>query len=83
MTPRRREDDKQQRTKLMIYIVMSVPVCVYSIYSIYSINWCVCVFVVFSLNMNDIQETCQKNAAAALSAGRRDVAKVTILYAKI
>uniref|UniRef100_A0A3B4GSW8 WD repeat domain 59 n=1 Tax=Pundamilia nyererei TaxID=303518 RepID=A0A3B4GSW8_9CICH len=27
------------------------------------------------LNMNDIQETCQKNAAAALAVGRRDVAK--------
>lgn len=26
--------------------------------------------------MNDIQETCQKNAAAALAVGRRDVAKV-------
>lgn len=33
----------------------------------------------FSLNMSDIQETCQKNAAAALTVGRRDVAKVTIL----
>lgn len=31
-----------------------------------------------SLNMNDIQETCQKNAAAALAVGRRDVAKVKI-----
>lgn len=29
--------------------------------------------------MNDIQETCQKNAAAALAVGRRDVAKVRIL----
>lgn len=41
-----------------------------------------CVFlfpVLLSLNMNDIQETCQKNAAAALTVGRRDVAKVTIL----
>lgn len=28
--------------------------------------------------MNDIQETCQKNAAAALTIGRRDVAKVKI-----
>ena len=34
--------------------------------------------VLLSLNMNDIQETCQKNAAAALTVGRRDVAKVKI-----
>uniref|UniRef100_A0A3Q0QUS7 WD repeat domain 59 n=1 Tax=Amphilophus citrinellus TaxID=61819 RepID=A0A3Q0QUS7_AMPCI len=27
----------------------------------------------YILNMNDIQETCQKNAAAALAVGRRDV----------
>uniref|UniRef100_A0A671UQW4 WD repeat domain 59 n=1 Tax=Sparus aurata TaxID=8175 RepID=A0A671UQW4_SPAAU len=27
----------------------------------------------YILNMNDIQETCQKNAAAALTVGRRDV----------
>ncbi|KAM7405598.1 hypothetical protein PAMP_000034 [Pampus punctatissimus] len=33
----------------------------------------------YILNMNDIQETCQKNAAAALSAGRRDVAMVWAL----
>ncbi|XP_062273947.1 GATOR2 complex protein WDR59 isoform X2 [Scomber scombrus] len=33
----------------------------------------------YILNMNDIQETCQKNAAAALSVGRRDVAKVWAL----
>uniref|UniRef100_M4ASF2 WD repeat domain 59 n=1 Tax=Xiphophorus maculatus TaxID=8083 RepID=M4ASF2_XIPMA len=31
------------------------------------------------LNMNDIQETCQKNAAAALAVGRRDLAKVWAL----
>uniref|UniRef100_A0A672ZNW8 WD repeat domain 59 n=1 Tax=Sphaeramia orbicularis TaxID=375764 RepID=A0A672ZNW8_9TELE len=31
----------------------------------------------YILNMNDIQDTCQKNATAALTAGRRDVAKVT------
>lgn len=30
--------------------------------------------------MNDIQETCQKNAAAALAVGRRDVAKVRITF---
>ncbi|TNM90549.1 hypothetical protein fugu_002838 [Takifugu bimaculatus] len=30
----------------------------------------------YILNMNDIQDTCQKNAAAALAVGRRDVAKV-------
>ncbi|XP_067104836.1 GATOR2 complex protein WDR59 isoform X2 [Osmerus mordax] len=29
----------------------------------------------YILNVNDIQETCQKNAAAALIVGRRDVAK--------
>lgn len=33
----------------------------------------------YILNMNDIQETCQKNAAAALKVGRRDVAKVWAL----
>ncbi|XP_070757892.1 GATOR2 complex protein WDR59 isoform X3 [Enoplosus armatus] len=33
----------------------------------------------YILNMNDIQETCKKNAAAALTAGRRDVAKVWAL----
>ncbi|XP_020495862.1 GATOR2 complex protein WDR59 isoform X2 [Labrus bergylta] len=33
----------------------------------------------YILNMNDIQETCQKNAAAALTVGRRDVAKVWAL----
>ncbi|XP_063336682.1 GATOR2 complex protein WDR59 isoform X1 [Pelmatolapia mariae] len=33
----------------------------------------------YILNMNDIQETCQKNAAAALAVGRRDVAKVWAL----
>uniref|UniRef100_G3PZZ6 WD repeat domain 59 n=1 Tax=Gasterosteus aculeatus aculeatus TaxID=481459 RepID=G3PZZ6_GASAC len=33
----------------------------------------------YILNMNDIQETCQKNAAASLSVGRRDVAKVWAL----
>uniref|UniRef100_A0A3P9NRB4 WD repeat domain 59 n=1 Tax=Poecilia reticulata TaxID=8081 RepID=A0A3P9NRB4_POERE len=32
----------------------------------------------YILNMNDIQETCQKNAAAALAVGRRDLAKVSI-----
>ncbi|XP_031697448.1 GATOR complex protein WDR59-like isoform X2 [Anarrhichthys ocellatus] len=32
-----------------------------------------------SLNMKDIQETCQKNAAASLTVGRRDVAKVWAL----
>ncbi|XP_034038810.1 GATOR complex protein WDR59 isoform X2 [Thalassophryne amazonica] len=35
----------------------------------------------YILNMNDIQETCQKNAAAALTIGRRDVAKVWALAA--
>ncbi|KAF3832078.1 hypothetical protein F7725_025743 [Dissostichus mawsoni] len=34
----------------------------------------------YILNMNDIQETCQKNAAASLTVGRRDVAKVTNLH---
>lgn len=29
-----------------------------------------------SLNVNDIQEMCQKNAAAALAVGRIDLAKV-------
>ncbi|XP_033475910.1 GATOR2 complex protein WDR59 isoform X2 [Epinephelus lanceolatus] len=33
----------------------------------------------YILNMNDIQETCQKNAAASLTVGRRDVAKVWAL----
>ncbi|XP_067104837.1 GATOR2 complex protein WDR59 isoform X3 [Osmerus mordax] len=33
----------------------------------------------YILNVNDIQETCQKNAAAALIVGRRDVAKVWAL----
>ncbi|XP_023188638.1 GATOR complex protein WDR59 isoform X3 [Xiphophorus maculatus] len=33
----------------------------------------------YILNMNDIQETCQKNAAAALAVGRRDLAKVWAL----
>ena len=33
-----------------------------------------------SLNVNDIQETCQKNAAAALIVGRRDVAKVRPVF---
>ncbi|KAF3686154.1 GATOR complex protein WDR59 [Channa argus] len=33
----------------------------------------------YILNMNDIQEMCQKNAAAALLVGRRDVAKVWAL----
>ncbi|XP_061878658.1 GATOR2 complex protein WDR59-like [Entelurus aequoreus] len=33
----------------------------------------------YILNMHDIQDTCQKNAAAALAAGRRDVAKVWAL----
>ncbi|XP_031164379.1 GATOR complex protein WDR59 isoform X2 [Sander lucioperca] len=33
----------------------------------------------YILNMNDIHETCQKNAAASLSVGRRDVAKVWAL----
>ncbi|XP_047436944.1 GATOR complex protein WDR59 isoform X2 [Mugil cephalus] len=33
----------------------------------------------YTLNMNDVQDTCQKNAAAALAAGRRDVAKVWAL----
>ncbi|XP_022606300.1 GATOR complex protein WDR59 isoform X2 [Seriola dumerili] len=33
----------------------------------------------YILNVNDIQETCQKNAAAALAVGRRDVAKVWAL----
>ncbi|KAK3570465.1 hypothetical protein QTP86_019455 [Hemibagrus guttatus] len=30
----------------------------------------------YVLNMNDIRDTCQKNAAAALTVGRRDLAKV-------
>ncbi|XP_076003001.1 GATOR2 complex protein WDR59 isoform X1 [Genypterus blacodes] len=33
----------------------------------------------YILHVNDIQETCQKNAAAALAVGRRDVAKVWAL----
>ncbi|KAK5914860.1 hypothetical protein CesoFtcFv8_000507 [Champsocephalus esox] len=33
----------------------------------------------YVLNMNDIQETSQKNAAASLTVGRRDVAKVWAL----
>ncbi|XP_068166100.1 GATOR2 complex protein WDR59 isoform X2 [Antennarius striatus] len=33
----------------------------------------------YILNVDDIQETCQKNAAAALTVGRRDVAKVWAL----
>ncbi|XP_072320921.1 GATOR2 complex protein WDR59 isoform X4 [Eucyclogobius newberryi] len=33
----------------------------------------------YILNVDDIQETCQKNAAAALAVGRRDVAKVWAL----
>ncbi|XP_028812666.1 GATOR complex protein WDR59 isoform X1 [Denticeps clupeoides] len=33
----------------------------------------------YILNMNDIQDTCQKNAAAALAVGRRDLAKVWAL----
>lgn len=33
----------------------------------------------YILNMDDIQETCQKNATAALAVGRRDVAKVWAL----
>uniref|UniRef100_A0A1A8MIQ7 WD repeat domain 59 n=1 Tax=Nothobranchius pienaari TaxID=704102 RepID=A0A1A8MIQ7_9TELE len=35
----------------------------------------------YILNMSDIQETCQQNAAAALTVGRRDVAKVWALAA--
>ncbi|XP_037550788.1 GATOR complex protein WDR59 [Nematolebias whitei] len=35
----------------------------------------------YILDMNDIQDTCQKNAAAALAVGRRDVAKVWALAA--
>lgn len=34
--------------------------------------------VLLRLNVNDIQETCKKNAAAALTVGRRDVAKVPL-----
>ncbi|XP_038556996.1 GATOR complex protein WDR59 isoform X3 [Micropterus salmoides] len=34
---------------------------------------------IYILNVNDIQETCKKNAAAALTVGRRDVAKVWAL----
>ncbi|XP_062247810.1 GATOR2 complex protein WDR59 isoform X1 [Platichthys flesus] len=33
----------------------------------------------YILNVNDIQDTCQKNAASALAVGRRDVAKVWAL----
>lgn len=33
----------------------------------------------YILNVNDVQDTCQKNAAAALTVGRRDVAKVWAL----
>ncbi|XP_030621700.1 GATOR complex protein WDR59 isoform X1 [Chanos chanos] len=33
----------------------------------------------YVLNVNDIQDTCQKNAAAALAIGRRDLAKVWAL----
>uniref|UniRef100_A0A3B4DAF0 RWD domain-containing protein n=1 Tax=Pygocentrus nattereri TaxID=42514 RepID=A0A3B4DAF0_PYGNA len=33
----------------------------------------------YVLNVNDIQDTCQKNAAAALAVGRRDLAKVWAL----
>ncbi|XP_027015038.2 GATOR complex protein WDR59 isoform X4 [Tachysurus fulvidraco] len=33
----------------------------------------------YVLNMNDIRDTCQKNAAAALTVGRRDLAKVWAL----
>ena len=38
------------------------------------VNVSVCLSV--RLNVSDIQDTCQKNAAAALVVGRRDVAKV-------
>ncbi|KAI4902608.1 hypothetical protein NFI96_032929 [Prochilodus magdalenae] len=33
----------------------------------------------YVLNVNDIQDTCQKNSAAALAVGRRDLAKVWAL----
>uniref|UniRef100_A0A667XP97 WD repeat domain 59 n=1 Tax=Myripristis murdjan TaxID=586833 RepID=A0A667XP97_9TELE len=33
----------------------------------------------YILNVNDIQDTCQKNAAAALAVGRRDVAKSQLI----
>ncbi|XP_048449240.1 GATOR complex protein WDR59-like [Rhincodon typus] len=35
----------------------------------------------YILNVNDIQDTCQKNAAAALSVGRRDLVQVWSLAA--
>ncbi len=34
------------------------------------------IFLHLRLNVNDIQDTCQKNGAAALAVGRRDLAKV-------
>ncbi|XP_067245269.1 GATOR2 complex protein WDR59 isoform X4 [Chanodichthys erythropterus] len=34
----------------------------------------------YVLNVNDIQDTCQKNAAAALAVGRRDLAKVSDIH---
>lgn len=34
------------------------------------------VCLLFRLNVNNIQETCQKNAASALAVGRRDLVQV-------
>ncbi|XP_028665885.1 GATOR complex protein WDR59 isoform X2 [Erpetoichthys calabaricus] len=36
---------------------------------------------IYILNVNDIQETCHRNAAAALTVGRRDLAKIWALAA--
>lgn len=36
-------------------------------------------FLSFRLNVTDIQETCQKNAASALTVGRKDLLQVLLL----
>lgn len=44
------------------------------------VGWAEAFCLPLSLNMNDIQEMCQKNATSALAVGRRDVAKVTFVF---
>ncbi|XP_042276196.1 GATOR2 complex protein WDR59 isoform X1 [Thunnus thynnus] len=67
----KRETDYSRPIKLAGKVIIQEISCLLPVHKVLGES--------YILNMNDIQETCQKNAAAALSAGRRDVAKVWAL----
>lgn len=76
-------------TNTLLFQIISLP-CSHTQsrrFQILSMCSHLCLFHFFlRLNVNDIQDTCQKNGAAALAVGRRDLAKVilyTLLYCRV